>query len=234
MKTNCIIVDDEPLAIEVIETHLSNFQNFEIIAKCKNAIEAVEYLNSHKIDLIFLDIQMPHITGINFLKTLINPPKVIITTAYREYALDGFDLDVVDYLLKPISFERFLQSINKYLEYINEKPSIDNETNIEKENFIFVKANKKNHKIYFDEILYVESLKDYISIKTINRKVVTKLPISKFEKMLPKKEFIRIHRSFIVSLKKISSFNNEIIDVEGKELPIGRLYKSQVLANLLK
>jgi len=231
MKTKCIIVDDEPLAIEVIESHLSHFENIEIVARCRHALEAFEVLKSDKVDIMFLDIQMPHIIGTDFLRSLTNPPKVIFTTAYRQYAIDGFDLDVLDYLLKPISFERFLQAMNKYFELatLASQSNKDNSSNHEEgENHIYVKADKKNHKILFKDILFIESLKDYIIIRTNEKKIVTKIPISRFEEMLPKNNFVRIHKSYIVSLDKIDSYNSEIIEIAGKELPIGRTYKKAV------
>jgi len=183
MKTKCIIVDDEPLAIEVIESHLSHFNTIEIAAKCGHALEAFEVIKTNPVDLMFLDIQMPHITGTDFIRSLTNPPKIILTTAYREYALEGFDLDVVDYLLKPIAFERFLKAMNKYFELVSLSPRSSGNTSYnlkDKENYIYVKADKKNHKIFLDDILFIESLKDYILIRTSLRKVITKIPISRF------------------------------------------------------
>lgn len=232
MKTRCIIVDDEPLAIEVIESHLSHFENIEIVAKCSNALEAFEVLKTNRVDIIFLDIQMPHITGTDFLRSLTNPPKIILTTAYRKYALEGFDLNVVDYLLKPIAFERFLKAMNKYFELVSQ--NLRNSGDIsyhhkEKESYIYVKADKKNHKILLNDILFIESLKDYILIRIGKRKIITKIPISRFEQQLPKPGFIRIHRSYIVSVDKIDSFNSEVIEIAGKEFPIGRTFKNSVM-----
>ena len=230
MKTKCIIVDDEPLAIEVIESHLSHFENVDIVAICNHALEAFEVLKTTDVDIIFLDIQMPHITGIDFLRTLKNPPKAILTTAYRQYALDGFELDVIDYLLKPISFQRFLKAMNRYFESVSLKMQNDTSHNSDaRERFIYVKSDKKNHKIFLTDILFIESLKDYILIRTKERKIISKIPISHFGKQLPIPDFIRIHKSYIVSIDKIDSFNNEIIDVAGKELPIGRSYKESVM-----
>jgi DNA-binding LytR/AlgR family response regulator len=234
MKNKCIIVDDEPLAIEVIENHLSHFDEIEIGGKFNNAMEAFSFIKSENVDLMFLDIQMPHLTGVEFLRSLMNPPKVIFTTAYREYALEGFELDVIDYLLKPISFERFLKAMNKYYESVNSvKEHPANITNNQRK-FIYVKADKKTQKIFLDEIFFVQSIKDYIQIHSPNRKIITKIPIGKFEDELPKDEFIRIHKSFIVATDKIDSFSSEVIDVRGKELPIGRTYKDTVNSRLTR
>ena len=213
MKTKCIIVDDEPLAIEVIQSHLSHFNTIEIVAKCRHALEAFEVIKTNPVDLMFLDIQMPHITGTDFLRSLTNPPKIILTTAYREYALEGFDLDVVDYLLKPIAFERFLKAMNKYFELVSLSPRSSGNTSYhlkDKENYIYVKADKKNHKIFLDDILFIESLKDYILIRTSLRKIITKIPISRFEQQLSKPNFIRIHRSYIVSVDKIEGVPSKL------------------------
>ena len=228
-------MDDEPLAIEVIESHLSKFKTIEIVQRCQNAMEAVEIIKADPVDLMFLDIQMPHITGIDFLRSLSNPPKIIITTAYREYALEGFELDVVDYLLKPISFERFMKAINKYFELSMQNPrkfGKDSGRLNYRRNYIYVKADKKNNKILLKDITFVESLKDYIIIHTAERKIITKIPIGRFQQQLPQPEFLRIHRSYIVPQNKIEAFNNEIIEVAGKELPIGRSYKTAVLQYL--
>lgn len=235
MKIRCIAVDDEPLALRVIESHIEKLQDVELIAKCSNAIEAFEVLKNKKIDLVFLDIQMPELTGLDFLKTLQNPPHVIFTTAYRNYAIDAFDLDVLDYLLKPISFERFLKSINKF--YNRKKESI---TSI-KENatsdqvisgFIYIKKGKSMIKILVNNIIYIESLKDYVKIHTKEQTYVTKQQIGVFEEILPEEKFLRIHKSFIVSLDCITSFSPSKVEIGKTILPIGRTYKSLVLKKL--
>lgn len=235
MKTKCLIVDDEPLAIEVIENHISQFENLEVAATCRNAIKAFEILETKKIDLLFLDIQMPKLTGIDFLKSIKNPPKVIFTTAYIDYALEGFELDVLDYLVKPISFQRFLKALNKYFEIANPKAKSNKTTeqnsNIEKD-FIFVKADRKNHKILFSEILYIESIKDYIKIHTPDKKLLVKHTLSSFEDELPNNCFIRIHRSFIVNLNHITAYTAHDIEIESVEVPIGISYKQKVFERL--
>lgn len=228
-----LIVDDERVARDILETHLSKFNNFEMIASCKNALEAFQVINSNEVDLIFLDINMPEISGLSFAKAISNSTKVIFTTAYREYAVDGFDLQAVDYLLKPISFERLLQAVNKYLgEIPQELPSLEDHQ-AEKNDSIFVRADRKMIKVTFSEIIYIESLSDYVKIFLNERTIVTRETISNIEAKLPKSDFIRVHRSFIVSFKGIQSFTNEFVELNGKEIPVSRSYRAQVL-ELLK
>lgn len=235
MKTKCIIVEDEPIAIDVIESHLKNFPDIEIVAKCSNALKAFEALRHQKIDLMFLDINMPKMSGLDFLKTLTSPPKVIITTAYRKFALDGFELNVVDYLLKPISLERFMKSVDKFYQLKKgEKGDFNVETigsNIE-DSFIYVKADRKNVKIELNDIVYIESLKDYVIIHKTNERIITKQLISSLEKSLPVKMFLRIHRSYIVSIPKIKAVTKTTVELDNKELPISRNYKNNVCETL--
>ncbi len=235
MKTNCLIVDDEPLARDLIRSHLEKLDNFEIVAECGDAMKALKELRNKKVDLMFMDIQMPQITGIEFLKTLKKPPKVVITTAFREYALDGFELDVVDYLLKPITFERFLKSINKYYQIAQEENQQNNsfsEPNQTEEAFIYVKENKRVIKVHLNEILYIEGLSEYVQIFTEKKKIITKTSMTNMEEKLIPEGFMRIHKSYIVSLSKIEAFTAHSIEVTGKELPIGRSYKNAVLETL--
>ena len=233
MKVNCIIIDDEPLAAALIEAHVAKIPNLNIIATCTNALEGFEVLKTQSVDLIFLDIQMPLLTGIEFLKSLSNPPKVIFTTAYREYAIESYELEVVDYLLKPISFERFFKAINKFFKTIEYKASSANEppTFQESTGFIYVNSNKKHHKILFPEILYIESIKDYIRIHLIDKAVVTKDKISDFEQKLPI-NFLRTHRSYIVNADKITAYTVNDIEIGDLEIPIGISYKKQLLQKL--
>lgn len=231
MAIKCIIVDDEPLAIEVLESYADRISNLEVIATCKNAIKAFEILQEQPVDLIFLDIQMPKLTGIEFLKSLSKPPKVIFTTAYRDYAIQGYELDVVDYLLKPISFDRFLKAVSKVLD-VKSLTTNDTESISEDNDYIYLKADKKMVKVCLNEILYIESLKDYVRVKTSNKDVITHQKISYLEEKLPEECFMRIHRSFIVATKKIETYSATVIEVPGKELPIGRLYKQGVLDRL--
>lgn len=231
MKTKCIIVDDEPLAIEVIENHLNKISGFEIVKKCSSAIEAFDVIKSKKIDLMFLDIQMPELTGIEFLRTTSHPPKVIFTTAHRRYALDGYELDVVDYLLKPVSFERFFKAINKYISVAEKPVQLSSEESSAGgiREFLYVKANKKVIKIHMSDILFIESIKDYVTIHTNEKRITTKATIGSMEDELPENKFLRIHRSFIVSIDKIDAFTASSIEIGKKELVIGRSYKQNVL-----
>ena len=232
MKTKCLIIDDEPLARDLMRNHIDKLDNFEIVAECSDAMKALHEMRNQRIDLMFMDIQMPQITGIEFLKILKNPPKVIITTAYRDYAVDGFELDVVDYLLKPITFERFLKSVNKYYELSQDDNSVlaqVSESIHPEEAFIYVKENKRVIKVYLNEILYVEGLSEYVKIYTDKKKIITKITMVSLENKLPDNGFMRIHKSFIVSLSRIEAFTSTTIEVPGKELPIGRSYKNSVL-----
>jgi DNA-binding LytR/AlgR family response regulator len=227
----CIIVDDEPLAIEVIESYVERLDDFEIVAKCSNALKAFEILQKQSIDVIFLDIQMPKLTGIEFLKSLQNPPQIIFTTAYRDYAIESYELDIVDYLLKPISFDRFLKAISKL--YKGNKFTQDTEKvaqiTEQKDAYIYLKVDKKMVKLLLKDIIYIESLKDYVRIKTHDKALVTHQKISYLEEKLPEECFMRIHRSYIVSLSKVESYSPTTIEVPNQELPIGRNYKNQVM-----
>ncbi|MDN3693596.1 response regulator transcription factor [Chryseobacterium tructae] len=221
MKHRCIIVDDEPFARELIASHLAHFENFEVIDSFENALKAYSFLEHHSVDLIFLDIEMPLMKGNDFLKKLKNPPKVIFTTAYREYAVEGYELNVIDYLLKPITFDRFFVSIEKFKQF--QTPVKENDT--ASESHIFVTSGSKNIKIIFDEILYIESTKDYITIHLENGKSHhVKQNISVFEKLL-NAEFIRVHRSFIIQTKRINAYTKNEIEINSVEIPIGISYK---------
>lgn len=228
----CIIVDDEPLAREVLESFVGRIDGLELLASCDNAIKAFDILKKEKVDLIFLDIQMPKLNGIDFLKVLDPIPNVIFTTAYREYAIESYELNVVDYLLKPISFQRFMMAVNKAmndgLKEKNEEVKRVDELRSETP-YIFLKADRKMVKVYLKDILYIESLKDYVRIKLPQKDVISLQKISFLEQKLPEDCFVRIHRSFIVPIRKIESFSNNVIEIGGAELPIGRNYKEKVL-----
>lgn len=228
----CVIVDDEPVAREILENYLGRIDNIHLVASCKNAIEAFKAVNSAKVDLIFLDINMPEISGLSFAKSMTSSIKIIFTTAYREYAVDGFDLQAVDYLLKPISFDRLLQSINKYLNESSPKDAISEEILPEQSDSIFVRSDRKMVKISFSEISYIESLSDYLKIYLSDKTVVTRETLSNIEAKLPQRDFLRIHRSFIVSFAGIDSFTNEYVEIGEKQLPISRSYKAEVLKKL--
>ncbi|WP_347838693.1 LytTR family DNA-binding domain-containing protein [uncultured Draconibacterium sp.] len=226
----CLIIDDEPIAIRVIRKHLSVFSDFGVVAECSNALEALPILQQETIDLIFCDIQMPQLTGIDFIRSLSHPPKIIFTTAYRDYAVDAFELNVVDYLLKPISFERFTKAINHFLEQEvqpKEMPHSD-DLSANTRDFIFLKADKKHYKINLSDILYFESLGDYVIAHTAGNKIVSKERISHLAETLPARRFIQIHRSYIVSIDKIQSLGPGFVEIKNKKLPVGRNYKADL------
>ena len=226
----CLIIDDEPLAQNVIENYLKEFSFIEVVAKCDNALNALDWMKKQKIDLIFLDISMPFISGIDFIKTLKNPPAIILTTAYREYAVESYELNVLDYLLKPISFERFLKAINKL---DNQAAELVKPVHEEKENdvFIYVKSDKKNVRVLLKEILFIESVKDYIKIHLLTGiSIITQMQISAIEQRLPE-SFLRIHRSFIVSKDKITAYTQHDLEIGKHQIPIGRSYKMIVSKN---
>ncbi|MBD2700202.1 response regulator transcription factor [Spirosoma sp. BT702] len=239
MPLRCLLVDDEPPALAVIESHINSIDNLEIVGKCHNAIQAFSVLQATPVDLMFLDIKMPKLLGTDFVRSLRNPPKIIFTTAYRDYALDGFELDVVDYLLKPISFERFLRAISKVMRVDTlptqqnpvELPMLPSENQVatSENSFLYFRVDRKMVKVFLHDIQYVESLKDYVKIVTSQgRPLVVKQSISSLEEMLPETSFLRIHRSFIVAVTKIAAFTPSYVDVAGQELPIGRLYHKEV------
>lgn len=228
-KYKCLIVDDEELARELIATHVQQLPDFEIVALCASAIEASSILKKERVDLLFLDIEMPVLKGTEFLKNLANKPKVIFTTAHREYAIESYELNVVDYLLKPIVFNRFFKAIEKFLETQTVVETIQQK---EKVSHIFVQSNKKNIKVLLEDILYIESIKDYIKIHTTNERLVIKHGISAFEDKLDDR-FVRVHRSYIVNSNKVTAFTKQDIEIGNIEVPIGDMYKKRAL-HLLK
>ncbi|MCL5128216.1 LytTR family DNA-binding domain-containing protein [Algibacter sp. L4_22] len=230
---SCIIVDDESIARDIIAKHLSEIDNIEIVASCNNAIEAFNCLNKHKIDLVFLDINMPEISGISFAKSINKDIKIIFTTAYRDYAVEGFELQAVDYLLKPISFDRLLKAVNTYFDIYTTYNHLKTPVQ-ELHNFMFVRADRRMIKIDFDSILYIESYSDYIKIHLENETIVTRETISAIEAKLPSEAFLRIHRSFIIALNYITSFTNEEVTINKTSLTISRGYKKDVLKVLEK
>ena len=234
---NVIIVDDEPLAQDVLETYIEKMPDLHLLKKCNNAIEANQALKENEVDLMFLDIQMPQLTGIEFLKTLNNPPIVIFTTAYPNYAVEGFELNALDYLLKPISFDRFAKAVNKAEDQINlrkgQTPTTEQAES--EDDFIFVKADKKLIKINFHDVLYIEGLKDYVIIRIANgKRVITLQTMKSLEAKLPSKLFRRIHRSYIVGIEKIEAIVGNMVEVtekgQKKHLPIGKNYRDELLA----
>jgi len=232
-RFNALIIDDEPMAREILQDHLAKIDSLNVVASCKNSVEGFSILNKEVIDLIFLDINMPEIDGLSFAKTINPKIKVIFTTAYREYAMDGFELQAVDFLLKPISFIRLSKAVSKFIgESTFAETSINTLAVSQSEDYIFVRADRKMIKIDFDKILYVESFSDYIKLHTIGKVITTRETISNMEAKLPNSKFLRCHRSFIVSISKIDHFTHEYIDVANNAITISRSYKDEVQARL--
>lgn len=229
MKLRCAIVDDEPLAITIIEGHLKKIPYIEIIGKFDNALPVYEFLKKNNVDLLFMDIEMPNLTGIDFIRSLSSPPAVIFTTANKNYAIEGFDLNAEDYILKPITFERLLKAANRVYENVNKVSKTKKD---ESEEFLYLKENKKMVKVYIKNILYLESIKDYVKVVTSLKTVITKQQLSYFETTLNQNDFIRIHRSYIVAKDKIDAYSQSGIDIKNTELPIGRKYKEIVIEEL--
>ncbi len=226
-RIRCIIVEDEPLAVKILADYISQVPFLELQSSFKDAIHATEYLHDHHTDLIFLDIHLPKLKGMAFLKTLSHPPAVIITTAYHQYALEGFNLNVTDYLLKPFEFERFLVAVNKVRTSQREmqKPNESRQT----KDYLFVNVQKKKVKILFSEIVYIESQREYIRIVTTKKEFISKMSTNEIESLLPPQFFKRVHRSFIVALSKIESYTSEMVEViGGGYIPIGRGYKDVI------
>lgn len=232
IKPRCLIVDDEPLARDVLRRYCKKLPVLDLVGECSNAIEAFVFLQANEVDILFLDIRMPELLGTELVQSIKNPPKVIFTTAYKEYAWDGFELDAVDYLLKPIRFDRFLKAVNKALPgYENalvttEPFELDRKSGVDS---IYLRIDRKQVRIVLDEIFYVESDKDYIKVYTQDKMYMCRQTISAIEAMLDKTEFVRIHRSFIVPINKIKSYTHETVEINKKELPIGKFYLNHFL-----
>jgi len=230
-KILCLAIDDEPPALDIIRKHVALIPTLELITTCNNAVEALDVIRKAPVELMFLDIKMPKINGTDFVRGLKNPPKVIFTTAYRKFAVEGFELNAIDYLLKPISFERFLQAVSKVMDRTLSVSGHDpgaNYTDNSIDAFLYFRADRKMIKVALSDILYVESLKDYIKVFTLQKTIITKQSISSLEEMLPTDTFLRIHRSFLVARDKIEAFNNDMIEIAKRELPISRMYKETV------
>lgn len=233
MKIKCLIVDDEPLAINVIKRHLKGFDDFEVVACCNDAMEAFQILKSKaKIQLMFLDINMPELSGIDFIKSLDAKPLVVITTAYREYAVESFELDVFDYLVKPIALPRFIKTIDKVTEHYRALNPAGIKVKGEND-FIFIKVDKKIVKVFFADILYIESLKDYVRVVTQYENLITHHNLRSITKALPSDKFLRIHRSYTIALDKIKSLEGNNVEVQDKKLPIGRNYQKKIKKKIL-
>ena len=234
MKIKCVIIDDEPLAIKVIENHLKEFQNFEVIGTFNNPIIPLTLLENGEADVLFLDINMPKMNGLDFAKTLNTKTNVVITTAYREYAVESYDLNVLDYLVKPIPFNRFLKTINKITQKVHQQKGIQKEEDTINESFIFLKVDKKLVKIKFDAILYIESLKDYIKVFTTTESYLVHKSLTSITEELPDINFIRIHRSYTIAIDKVKSLEGNLLEIGIARIPIGRKYVShakQIILN---
>lgn len=233
MQVKCIIVDDEPMARDVIRRYIEKMPSLRLMNEFGNAIDAMVYLQEHPADMIFLDIKMPQLSGTEFVRGLRNIPKIIFTTAFKEYAHEGFELDVVDYLLKPIRFDRFLRAVNKAFPQRQQEVEMHGQVASEEikpvNSFIYLRVDRKMIKVLLDDIVYIESDKDYVKVFTAKGFIMTRQTIASVEAMLSESQFIRIHRSYIVSLSKLRSFTAETVDIGEKELPIGKMYRNNFL-----
>ena len=233
MTVNCLIIDDEPLAINVIKNHIKEIDNLNVINTFNSAIDALSFMKSNTVDLLFLDINMPLLDGLDFIKSLDKKPMIIITTAYSEYAIKTYELEVLDYLMKPISFPRFLKAVNRAFKELNS--NLTSNIGIAKRAHIFIKVDKKKmQKIYLDEILIIESLRDYLKIKTIANKYIIHSTLSSFTEKLPSNNFIRIHRSFTIAIDKIEAVQGNIVEIDGVKYVIGRSYIEHVKNKILQ
>ena len=234
VRYKCLIIEDEPLAAEILQDYVRQIPFLDLRHTCSDALTALEFLKTEKTDVLFIDIHLPRLSGLDFIKTLKNPPQIIVTTAYREYALDGYEHNVVDYLLKPISFNRFLTAVNKIKTNVPVTEILFSEgrTGVNEKQHIYINVNKKRIKINLEDILYLESKREYISIVTDSKSYLTKFQLSEIENHLDKTGFIRVHRSFIVSKSKINAFTATDIEIRGMMIPIGRSYKELVLSIL--
>lgn len=237
MSIKCLVVDDEPPARDLLLSYIARLSGLEVIGQCGHGLEAFEFLQKNQVDIIFLDIQMPKMNGLELIKTLHQRPRIVLTTAYREYAAEGFDLDVLDYLVKPVSFERFLKTIAKYNFYISAQQNSAegaNEGATFETAYMFFKVNKDMVKIFLKDILYIESIRDYLKIVTAEKSYITYQRISYMEEKLPEGHFIRIHKSYIVATAHINAFRNDTLKINNFELPVGRLYRQKFLESFSK
>ncbi|MDO8951065.1 MAG: LytTR family DNA-binding domain-containing protein [Draconibacterium sp.] len=231
MEIKGLIIDDEPLARNVIQEYAKKLPSLIIIGECDDAICAHQVIQNNVVDLLFLDINMPKLSGIEFLKTLKNPPLVILTTAYSEYALEGFELNVIDYLKKPFSFERFCKACFRAEELLTLKQSALKPEVVEKQfDFLFIKSDKKSIKVKISDICYIEGLGDYIKLYMTDKKLVTNLSMKKIESLLPAEQFYRIHKSFIISIDKIETIEGNMVKICNTKLPIGNLYRQDFIS----
>lgn len=232
MKLNCLIIDDEPIARRGLEEHVHEIEFLHCVASCENALKASTYLNEKKIDLIYLDIHMPKVTGIDFLKSLKNPPLTILTTAYSSYALEGYTLDVIDYLVKPITFERFLKASQKAMEFFQLKSNAAS-FGSRSTGYFFVRCDRKFEKVFFHEVLYVEGLQNYAVIHLPNRKLITYITLTSLENQLPKDEFLKVHKSFLISIPHVTAIEGDEIIIGDARIPVSRTLREQVVHQIL-
>ena len=225
----CMIVDDEPLALDILENYIQRVPNLQLVKRCKHALEAYDYMQRDSVDLIFLDIHMPELTGIDFIKSLSNRPLVIFTTAYSNYAMEGFNLDVLDYLLKPIAFDRFLKAVDKASRLLSSEPEGNQENS---EEFLFVKSDGKMVKVRYDDVLFVEGMKDYVQIQMSDQRLIVHQTMKKMERALPPDRFLRIHKSFLVAIEKIESLDGNLLEVGKHQLSVGANYRDDLLAHI--
>ncbi len=225
-NVNCLVVDDEELARTLLENYISRLPHLNLVEKCANPLDALNALEENEIDLLFLDIQMPEMTGIDFLKSLQQKPKVIFTTAYSEYAIEGYQLDVVDYLLKPFSFERFVQAVNKAVDLLSQK------SDSPEKDYLLVKADHKVHKIKFEDIRYIQSMREYVAYFLPKGKILALNSLKRLEEELPSDQFIRIHKSYIIPIQKVTTLEGNMVHLGNEKLPIGNLYKEEVLKRI--
>ena len=232
MKLNCLIIDDEPIARKGLEEHVQEIEFLHCIASCENALKASTYLNEQKIDLIYLDIHMPKVTGIDFLKSLKNPPLTILTTAYSDYALEGYTLDVIDYLVKPITFERFLKASQKAMEFFQLKTNAASYSS-SRADYFFVRCDRKFEKVFFRDVSYVEGLQNYAVIHLHDRKLITYITLTSLENQLPKDEFLKVHKSFLISVPHVKAIEGDEIIIDDARIPISRNLREQVTHQIL-
>jgi DNA-binding LytR/AlgR family response regulator len=230
MKLNCLIVDDEPLARKGMEEYVKEVEFLQLTGSCENAVKASAFLNDGHVDLMLLDIQMPKLSGIDFLKTLKNPPLVIFTTAFSEYALESYSLDVIDYLVKPIPFDRFLKAVQKAFDFYTLKQKAGSDST---PNFFFIKCDHKFEKVNFSDVLYIEAMQNYCILHTPERKLITYITMTGLEEQLPKDRFLKVHKSFIVSLEKIKSLDGSEIIIANVRIPISRGIKDEVVNKIM-
>lgn len=233
MKTNCLIVDDEPLSVNIVKEYLSKFDEYTIIGSAHNALDALKHIEKKHIDLLFLDINMPELNGFELIKTIQQPPKIIVISAFKEFALEGYELNIVDFLLKPFSFERFLKAINKYNRtFTKTKPAPTNEFAGHFKDTIHLKENKRTINLKIDDIVLIESMRDYVKIHSSADIITIKSTLHHIYNLLPQYSFCRIHKSFIIAMNKVSAYSTTHVEINNKKIPIGKIYKNEVLKKL--